>query len=240
MKKIIGLSVIFLIIAAGTIFVMGQEKKADELKDYKDKISYSMGLDVGTYFKSMSDEIDIPSLIKGIQDSFFEKKPLLSAEEVLAIQKEFSEKMQVSQQKELEEMREKNKKEGKAFLEKNKEKAGVTVTESGLQLELLKKGDGPRPKKTDSVKVDYIGKLIDGTEFDNSSKHGEPVILTVDQVIPAWSEGLQLMEVGSKIRLVVPSELAYGETGAAPVIEPNSVLIFEIELHSIEEQETSF
>jgi FKBP-type peptidyl-prolyl cis-trans isomerase FklB len=99
---------------------------------------------------------------------------------------------------------------------------------------VLKKGNGQKPKAADKVKVDYVGKLIDGTEFDNSIKRGEPAIFGVDQVIPGWSEALQLMDVGSKYRLVIPAELAYGEHGAPPVIEPNSVLVFEVDLHSIE------
>ena len=234
MNRIAGLITVFLMIVAGAAIVNGQDKKSIELKSFKEKLSYSMGLDVGTYFKSIDTEIELQTLIKGIEDAFHEKKPLLSVEEVSAIQKEFTEKIRARQEKALREMKEENKKEGAAFLEKNKKKKGVTVTKSGLQVEVLKKGKGPKPKATDKVKVDYIGKLIDGTEFDNSIKRGEPAVFGVDQVIPGWSEALQLMDVGSKIRLVVPSELAYGETGAPPVIEPNSVLVFEIELHSIE------
>lgn len=124
---------------------------------------------------------------------------------------------------------------GEEFLAENKKKEGVVTTESGLQYEILEKGEGPMPKSTDRVKVDYVGTLIDGTEFDNSIKRGEPAIFGVDQVIPGWSEALQLMEVGSKCRLVIPSELAYGDRGAPPVIEPNSVLVFEVNLLAIEE-----
>lgn len=110
------------------------------------------------------------------------------------------------------------------------------VTESGLQYEVLKAADGPKPKESDTVKVDYIGTLVDGTEFDSSIKRGEPAVFGVGQVIPGWSEALQMMEVGSKYRVVIPSELAYGEAGAPPVIEPNSVLVFEIDLLGIEEE----
>jgi len=142
--------------------------------------------------------------------------------------------MKVRQEKNLKKIKETNKKLGDAFLEKNKKKPGVITTKSGLQYEILKKGNGQRPKATDKVKVDYVGKLIDGTEFDNSIKRGEPAVFGVNQVIPGWSEALQLMSVGSKFRLVIPSDLAYGERGAPPVIEPNSVLVFEVELHAIE------
>jgi len=133
-------------------------------------------------------------------------------------------------------MIEKNKAAGQAFLEENKKKEGVMVTESGLQYEVLKGADGPKPKESDTVKVDYIGTLVDGTEFDSSIKRGEPAVFGVGQVIPGWSEALQMMEVGSKYRVVIPSELAYGEAGAPPVIEPNSVLVFEIDLLGIEEE----
>lgn len=234
MNKIAGISVVFLMVIVGAIVANSEEEKSTELKTFKEKLSYSMGLDVGTYFKSIHSEIELQTLIKGINDGFYEKKSLLSVEEVTSIQKEFSEKMKARQAKALAEMKEKNKKEGMAFLEENKKKNGVTVTKSGLQIEVLKKGTGPKPKATDKVKVDYTGKLIDGTEFDSSIKRGEPVTFSVNQVIPGWSEALQLMDVGSKIRLIIPPELAYGETGAPPAIEPNSVLVFEVELHSIE------
>lgn len=234
MNRIAAGITLLLMIVVGAVSVNGQEKKSVELKSFKEKLSYSMGLDVGTYFKSIDTEIDFQILIKGIEDGFHGKKSLLSVEEVTATQKEFTEKMRARQEQALQEMKEKNTKEGAVFLETNKKKKGVTVTKSGLQIEVLKKGKGPKPAATDKVKVDYIGTLIDGKEFDNSIKRGEPAVFGVDQVIPGWSEALQLMDVGSKVRLVVPPELAYGETGAPPVIEPNSVLVFEVELHSIE------
>jgi len=234
MNKIAGVVTLFLMIVAGAVTVNGQDQKSAELKNFKEKLSYSMGLDVGTYFKTIDTEVDLSILIKGIKDGFHENKPLLSVEEVAATQKEFTEKMRARQEKAINEMRKKNKKAGTAFLEKNKKKKGVTVTKSGLQYEVLNEGKGPKPVATDKVKVDYIGTLIDGTEFDNSIKRGKSVEFGVDQVIPGWSEALQLMNVGSKVKLVVPSELAYGEAGMPPVIEPNSVLIFEVELHSIE------
>ncbi len=234
MKNVSAVIAIFLMITVGSAVAYGQDNKAAELGSFKEKLSYSMGLDVGTYFKSISTEVDFQTLLKGIEDGFHEKKPLLSVEEVSAVQKEFTEKMRARQEKALAEMKDKNKKAGDAYLEKNKKKKGVTVTKSGLQLEVIKEGKGPKPAATDKVKVDYVGTLIDGTEFDNSIKRGEPAVFGVDQVIPGWSEALQLMDVGSKVRLVVPSELAYGERGAPPVIEPNSVLVFEVELHSIE------
>jgi FKBP-type peptidyl-prolyl cis-trans isomerase len=185
----------------------------------------------------MGDDIKLDVLIKGIQDAYAGSEKKLSEEEIAAVQKEFAEKMQARQAEKMKAMQEKNKKLGLAFLEENKKKKGVTVTKSGLQYEVLKKGDGPMPKATDTVKVDYIGTLIDGTEFDNSIKRGEPAVFAVGQVIPGWSEALQLMNVGSKFKIVIPTELAYGDNGAPPVIEPGAVLVFEVDLRSIEQTE---
>jgi FKBP-type peptidyl-prolyl cis-trans isomerase len=142
--------------------------------------------------------------------------------------------MQARQAQKMKELQEKNKKAGLAFLEENKKKKGVAVTASGLQYEVLKQGEGPKPKATDTVKVDYVGTLVDGKEFDNSIKRGEPAVFSVGQVIPGWSEALQLMNVGSKYKIVIPANLAYGDNGAPPVIEPGAVLVFEVDLRSIE------
>ncbi len=209
----------------------------ESMKSFSEKLGYSMGLDVGGYFKGIGEEIDFTALLKGIEDGFNGNKTQMTADEIAAVQKEFSEKMKARQEESLQKMRDENKAAGSAYLAENKAKKGVMVTASGLQYEVLKKGNGQKPTETDKVKVDYVGTLTDGTEFDNSIKRGEPAIFGVNQVVPGWSEALQLMDVGSKYRLVIPSELAYGENGAPPVIEPNSVLVFEVELHSIEKQD---
>ncbi len=200
---------------------------------FEDKISYSMGYEVGNYFKGAGGDIQENFLIKGIQDAYKGATPLLTAEEMLAIKKEFAQKMQVKQQTKLAEMKAKNKAAGAKFLEENKKKEGVIVTKSGLQYQVLKEGKGEKAKLTDTVEVQYVGTLIDGTEFDSSIKRGKPAEFQVNQVIPGWGEALQLMNPGTKLHLVIPSELAYGENGAAPQIQPNSVLIFDVELLSI-------
>jgi FKBP-type peptidyl-prolyl cis-trans isomerase len=128
---------------------------------------------------------------------------------------------------------EKNKKEGEAFLTENKKKEGVKTLASGLQYKVLKEGSGKMPKATDKVTTHYQGTLIDGTEFDSSYKRGEPASFLVNGVIPAWTEALQLMKVGSKWQLFVPSKLGYGERGMGPKIGPNAVLVFTVELLSI-------
>jgi len=201
----------------------------------KDKVSYSIGLDLGTYLTSMKGKVDFDILKQGLDDGYMGVEPKLSKEEMTAAQEEFAATVQEEQAALMEEMKEKNSAAGALYLEENKMKEGVETTESGLQYEVLEAGDGEMPTAEDTVKVDYVGTLIDGTEFDSSIKRGEPVTFPVGQVIPGWTEALQQMKVGSKHRVVIPAELAYGEAGAPPVIEPNSVLIFEIELLGIEE-----
>ena len=234
MKKLVGALAVCMFLFPATPWA--EEKKAEKvaLESFQDKLGYSMGLDVGNYFKGIGDEINFDTLLKGIEDAFRGNEPVLGADEIASVQKQFAEKMQAKQQEQIEKMKEENKKLGMDFLQKNGKKKGVVATQSGLQYEMLEKGNGTKPKATDKVKVDYVGTLIDGTEFDSSIKRGEPAIFGVDQVIPGWSEALQLMDVGSKYRLVIPSDLAYGEKGAPPVIEPNSVLVFEVSLLGIE------
>lgn len=213
-----------------------KDKPAAELKTFQDKLSYSMGLDVGTYFKGMKDDIDYDRLILGITDAFQGNKQQISPEEVAQVQKEFATKMQAKQAAQVKELQEKNKKAGDAYLAKNKENKGVVVTKSGLQYEEVKKGSGDKAKDGDQVKVHYTGTFVDGTVFDDSRKRGEPAVFGVDQVIPGWSEAMKLMNVGSRYKLAIPSALAYGEQGAPPVIEPNSVLLFDVELISVEKK----
>lgn len=200
---------------------------------FEEKLSYSMGFEVGNYFKGAGGEIQKDFLISGIEDAYNGVTPPLTREEMIAVQKEFAQKMQAQQMAQMEQMKAQNKAAGVTYLEENKKKEGVIVTESGLQYQVLKQGEGENAQATDTVKVEYAGTLIDGTEFDSTAQHGEPAQFQVDQVIKGWGEALQLMNVGTKLRLVIPSELAYGENGAAPKIQPNSVLVFDVELMSI-------
>ena len=229
MKKIIATA------ALGFCLVLPNLSMSATPETFEDKISYSMGYEVGNYFKGAGDHIKKDPFIAGIEDAYKGADPAMSAEEMLAVKQEFGVKMQALQVAKLEEMKAKNKAEGDAFLAENKKKKGVTVTPSGLQYEVLKEGQGKTAQAGDTVKVEYTGKLINGTEFDSTAKHGQPAEFQVEQVIKGWSEALQLMNVGSKMHLVIPPELAYGENGAAPMIEPNSVLIFDVELLSISE-----
>lgn len=233
MKRIIALFAACVVSVPVMLFAQ-EAAEEPKLETFSQKLSYAMGSDVGRYFNKLGDEIDFEALVRGITDGFTEAELAMSQEEIVMVQKEFGAKLQAKQQAELEAMKKKNLEEGKAYLQENKKKEGVIETESGLQYEFLTKGEGPMPKLEDQVKVDYVGSLIDGTEFDSSVAHGEPIVFAVNQVIPGWKEAMQLIPVGSKVRLVIPSELAYGEQGVMPRIEPNSVLVFEVELLSIE------
>lgn len=206
------------------------------LKTQKDKVSYSFGLDIGDNFKKQSIDLDPDLLARGIKDALSGKKPLLSEEEIRAVMASFQEEMKAKAIAHTKELGEKNRKEGEAFLAKNKKKAGIVTLPSGLQYKIIKAGTGKKPKATDTVTTNYRGTLIDGTEFDSSYKRGQPATFPVNGVISGWTEALQLMPVGSKWQLFIPSDLAYGPRGAGHVIEPNSALIFEVELISIQDK----
>ncbi len=214
--------------------VVAEDKQ--ELKTQKDKISYVVGLEMGSSLKKNMIDVDIEILTKGIKDALSEAKPLMTEQEmketITALQKD----LQAKQQEQIKALAEKNKKEGESFLAENKKKKGVITMPSGLQYKILTDGKGKSPKATDTVTVNYKGTLIDGTEFDSSYKRGQPATFTVNGVIPGWTEALQLMKEGSKWQLFVPSKLAYGERGAGGPIGPNAVLIFEVELISIKKQ----
>lgn len=218
----------------GLCLVMPAVSQSAPPASFEEKISYSMGFEVGNYFKGAGGGIQQEFLVKGIEDAYKGAKPALTPEEMQAIQKEFAQKMQAQQKVKMEQMKAANLAAGAKFLEENKKKKGVVVTASGLQYEVLKQGQGDKAKATDKVKVEYVGTLIDGTEFDSTKAHGEPAQFQVNQVIKGWAEALQLMNVGTKLHLVIPAELAYGDNGAAPKIQPNSVLVFDVELISIE------
>jgi len=219
-----------------TSFAAGEADTSKTLDSFEKKLSYSMGFEVGNYFKGAGGDIQKELLIQGITDAYDGTKPALRPEEMVLVQKEFAVKMQERQQVELAAMLVKNKEAGDAYLAENKKKDNVKVTDSGLQYEVLTQGDGEKPKATDKVKVHYVGTFIDGKVFDSSIKRGEPAVFGVGQVIKGWSEAMQLMNVGSKLRLVIPSDLAYGEKGIPPSIQPNSVLVFEVELLAIEKE----
>jgi FKBP-type peptidyl-prolyl cis-trans isomerase FklB len=203
------------------------------LKDQKDKVSYAIGLDIGGTMKRQSIDVNEDLLNKGIQDGLSGSKGLLTDEQVKEVMGTFQKDMITKQAAARKAAGEKNAAEGKKFLEENKKKEGVKTTASGLQYKVLKEGTGPTPKATDTVKVNYRGTTIEGTEFDSSYKRGEPATFPVNRVIKGWTEGLQLMKAGSKYQFYVPADLAYGERGAGADIGPNSTLLFDVELVEI-------
>ena len=196
-------------------------------------MSYIIGLDIGTNLKKQSLDLDPDILFRGVKDALSGVKPLMSDEEMLKTKNEFRQAMMKKQEEEKRQISEKNRREGEAFLAENGKKEGVKTLPSGLQYRILTEGSGKTPKATDTVTVNYRGTFLDGKEFDSSYSRGKPADLSVSQVIPGWTEALQLMTVGSKWQLVIPANLAYGERGAGNAIGPNATLIFEIELISI-------
>lgn len=192
-----------------------------------DKVSYALGLSIGNNFQNSGiKQLQVEDFMKGLEDVLGEKQPAISYEEAKQVINDYFMKLQ-------QERLEINKQAGAEFLEINRHKAGVVELPSGLQYQILKQGTGAKPSANDKVKCHYHGTLINGTVFDSSVQRGEPATFGVSQVIPGWVEALQLMPVGSKWRLFIPSNLAYGEHGAGEVIEPNSTLIFDVELLDI-------
>lgn len=192
-----------------------------------DKVSYALGLSIGNNFQNSGiKDLQVEDFIKGLTDVMEEKQPAITYDEAKEVINEYFIKLQ-------KEKMEINKKAGEEFLHINKGRAGVVELPSGLQYQILKQGNGAKPSATDKVKCHYHGTLINGTVFDSSVQRGQPAVFGVNQVIPGWVEALQLMPVGSKWRLFIPSNLAYGEHGAGEMIEPNSTLIFDVELLDI-------
>lgn len=203
-------------------------------KDDKEKISYAIGMSMGTQWKRMDIDVDINSVTKGIKDSVGGGSTLISEQDMQDTLRKFTMELRAKREEKMKAAAEENKKKGEAFLASNKTKPGVITLPSGLQYQILTEGSGESPKPEDTVSVNYKGTLIDGTEFDNSAKHGQAFTTRVGGgVIKGWTEALQLMKPGSKWRIWVPAELAYGDRQMGPSIAPGSTLIFDMELLSV-------
>ena len=206
---------------------------APELKGEKEKISYSIGMDIGGNLKRGSVDVDPDMLAKGLKDSYGDGKTLLTEDQARQTIADFQKTLMAKKAETMQKLAEKNKADGETFLAENAKKEGVKSLPSGLQYKEITPGKGKSPKATDTVTTHYKGSLIDGTEFDSSYKRGEPATFPVSGVIPGWTEALQLMKEGAKWQLFLPSNLAYGEKGAGRDIGPNATLIFEVELISV-------
>lgn len=223
---------------AGTLLLApglwAKDKKETSVSVDSKKLGYAIGSEIGHNVKPIAGKLDIDSLVAGLKDTLAGGKMAYTEEELAQVTREFTRQMHEEQTAGQKDLAEKNAKEGDAFLAANGKKEGWQTTESGLQIKFVTKGDGPKPKKGDRVKVHYKGTLIDGTEFDSSYKRGEPITFGVTQVIAGWVEALQMMPVGSKVELAIPGDLAYGPQGSGGQIGPNATLLFTVELLGIE------
>jgi FKBP-type peptidyl-prolyl cis-trans isomerase FklB len=202
----------------------------------KEKASYCLGLEAGNSLRMQFSDLDVNLILTGFEDAVKRNRPRVSEEEFHNVMTAIKEQVQNQQKAFISQLSQKNKKAQEAFLEDNKKKDGVITLSSGLQYKVLEEGSGASPMLTDVVKCHYKGYFAEGQVFDSSYARNEPAFFPVDRVIAGWQEALQLMKVGSKWQIFVPSYLAYGEGGYAPHIEPNKLLVFEMELLGINEQ----
>jgi FKBP-type peptidyl-prolyl cis-trans isomerase FklB len=218
--------------------IQAQEKSAKtgdvQLKSTRDQASYAIGLNIGRNLKRDSLDVNSAAIVQGLLDALANAKPKLTDEQCQAALAALDKEMQATMAVKNKTEGERNKKDGQAFLAANKQKKDVVTLPSGLQYSVIKSGNGPKPTANDVVRTHYHGTLIDGQVFDSSVERGQPAVFPVGQVIRGWTEALQLMKVGDKWKLFVPSELAYGPDRASELIGPNSVLVFEVELLGIE------
>ena len=222
------------LILAVLIFTMNTW--ATELDTDEKKLGYIIGMDIGKSLREQGTAVDLDSLISAIRTTYKGEEPAMTAEQAGAVRQEYIEKRQAEQRAEAAAVGATNLEAGNKFLAENAKKEGVQTTASGLQYKVETMGTGPKPVATDTVKVHYRGTLLDGTEFDSSYARNEPISFGLNRVISGWTEGVQLMPVGSKFTFYIAPDLAYGEGGGGP-IPPNSTLIFEVELLDIEKPE---
>src|SRR5215831_5404125 len=231
-----------LTICLGAIFLtsigLAQDKQQPQLKDQKEKASYSIGHELGSSLKKGNMDVNVDILTKGLRDGLSGAKSALTDEQIKETMTAFQKEMMEKQKQAEKEKGEKNAAEGEKFLAENKKKDGVKTTASGLQYKVQKEGSGESPKETDTVVVNYRGTLLDGTEFDSSFKRNEPATFPVNRVIKGWTEALLMMKPGAKYQLWFPSALEYGDRGVGKDIGPNSTLVFDVELLSIKPPET--
>jgi FKBP-type peptidyl-prolyl cis-trans isomerase len=233
MKNVILLAGILTMVA-----VANAAEDASSLGDEKAKVSYGIGMNLGSQFKRDEVEVDPALIVQGMRDAMGAGKTLLTEAEMRTILSEYYKKTQAKRLEKRRALGEQNRAEGEKFLAANKSQPGVKETASGLQYKVLTEGSGNSPASNDVVTVHYKGTLLDGTEFDSSYSRGQPATFALNQVIKGWTEGLQLMRPGAKYQFFIPGNLAYGETGSRDgKITPNATLVFEVELISAEAQQ---
>lgn len=224
-----------LAVALTSVSCGGGEARKTSLDTDAERASYAYGMDVAESMLRSGLDLDVDLFVQGFRDTLENRGTLLTGQEKMQIMQEYAAKMRETMQAKAEADAARNLAEGQAFLEANKSAEGVKTTKSGLQYIVLKEGSGPHPKPDSRVRVHYTGTLIDGTKFDSSYDRGQPAEFPVNGVISGWTEALQLMRPGGKLKVFIPPNLAYGERGAPPVIGPNSTLVFEMELVDIVE-----
>lgn len=232
---------LYLIIVAAAVALGGCNKQSEPAADAAEvkldsqeaKVSYILGTNVGGQFKSEGITVDTDALLAGITDATNDVPPRMTQEEIIEVLQAFQEEQLAKQEAAFQAAAEANKQEGEKFLADNAAKEGIVTLDSGLQYKIVTEGSGEMPSETDTVQVHYRGTLVDGSEFDSSYRRGEPAEFAVNQVIPGWTEALQLMKEGAKWELFIPPELAYGPGGAGGPIGPNQTLLFEVELLKI-------
>ena len=224
------------VLATGILAAGAYAEGVAGLDNPTNRVSYCIGVDLGKSFKRGGVEINADVMLQGVKDQMSGGKLLLTEDELRATMTSFQKDMQQKQMQSMRTAGIDNKTQGDAFMATNKTKEGVVTLPSGLQYKIIKAGEGKKPAATDMVECQYRGTLIDGTEFDSSYKRGQPATFKLNQVIPGWTEALQLMPVGAKWQLFIPPQLAYGMRGSGPVIGPNATLIFEVELLGIKEE----
>lgn len=220
-------------VAAATLTLAGCKPPPSKPTTVEGKAAYTIGYMSAKSIAGQADTLDAEQYIHGFRDGFAGKDGKLTEDEMRQAVMEFEKKLRADMLAKQEKAAGESRSKSEAFLAENAKKPGITTTASGLQYEVLKEGTGAKPAATSTVKVHYEGKLIDGTVFDSSVQRGEPVSFPLNQVIPGWTEGLQLMSPGAKYRFVIPAKLAYGETGAGP-IPPHAALVFEVELLEVQ------
>ncbi len=224
---------VMLMVALMVVSFASVAQKKAELKTQKQKASYGIGVDIGKNFKEQFPDVDVDAMVRGFKDALSGTKPAIDEKELATVMATFQQEMVQKRAERVAAEGAKNMKDGEAFLEANKKKPGVITLQSGLQYKIITMGTGAKPSPKDTVRCNYRGTLINGKEFDSSFKSGKPAELVLGQMIPGWIEGLQLMPIGSKWELYIPSNLAFGERSLGAEIGPNSTLVFEVEILGI-------